>query len=243
MRRLFPLVTLALLALAGCLQMEQTVTLDAKGSGTHEVSLTMPESVLAAIQRAAPANQTAAASNPMALFDKEAVGKELKAAGIELVEHAPETIGKTRRVKITTKFDSPATLRKSPLTGSAAEWEFAPGPKAGTTRVTLYPQGKQAWVDARAKVIDGKVAVDAVANEFFEKRKSQIQGLDVLVRFRLPGKVIEFTRNLELTGEQEVTAHITAEQIKTPEDLIRRLAPRFEVVFDSSAIEVPVDRS
>ena len=56
-------------------------------------------------------------------------------------------------------------------------------------------------------------------------------------------KVIEFTRNLELTGEQEVTAHITAEQIQNPEDLVRRLAPRFEVIFDSSAIQFPVDRS
>lgn len=33
-------------------------------------------------------------------------------------------------------------------------------------------------------------------------------------------------------GDREVTARVTAKQIKTPKDLVRRLAPRYEVIFD-----------
>jgi hypothetical protein len=85
-------------------------------------------------------------------------------------------------------------------------------------------------------------AVDAVASEFFARRRAQLAGLDVTVRFRLPGDVLQWTRNLQKTGDREVTARITAEQIKTPEDLVRRLAPRFQVVFDATGLDFPVER-
>ncbi|HLQ37508.1 MAG TPA: hypothetical protein VK348_06890, partial [Planctomycetota bacterium] len=65
--------------------------------------------------------------------------------------------------------------------------------------------------------------------------------LDLVLRLKLPGKVLVWTRNLEKTGEQEVVAHITAEQIQTPGDLVRRLAPRFEVVLDSTGCSLPLD--
>ena len=39
---------------------------------------------------------------------------------------------------------------------------------------------------------------------------------------------------------REVVARVTAEQIKTPQDLVRRLAPRFEVIFDASACKLPL---
>lgn len=40
------------------------------------------------------------------------------------------------------------------------------------------------------------------------------------------------TRNMAKAGDREVTARVTAKQIKTPKDLVRRLAPRYEVIFD-----------
>ena len=52
--------------------------------------------------------------------------------------------------------------------------------------------------------------------------------------------MLVWTRNLERTGEREVTATITAEQIQTPEDLVRRLAPRFEVIFDATGCKLPL---
>ncbi|MEI6130128.1 MAG: hypothetical protein WCR59_08700, partial [Planctomycetota bacterium] len=131
---------MALFSLQGCLQMEQTVTFTADGSGQHDLVMTLPESVLQEIKRSAAGNQTSTAVDPLALFNKDSVEKELKAAGIELVRHAPETIGKSRRVVIATKFSAPDALAKSPLLGSAAEWEFAgaESPLARLDRTVAY---------------------------------------------------------------------------------------------------------
>ena len=231
-----------LMSLSACLQMEQTITLGADGSGTHDVTMTLPDSTFADARRAALANRTGTAIDPLALFTRATVAKELAAVRIDLVEHKSEAKGSAHTVAIRTRFPDPAALRQSPLTGSAAEWEFAPGPKAGTVRVTLYPQGKQAWRDARERALAMPDTADEVTREFFARRKAQLAGLDVKIRFRLPGKVLLWTRNLDKTGEQEVTASITAEQIQTPEELVRRLAPRFEVVFDAAGCSFPVDR-
>ncbi len=137
-------------------------------------------------------------------------------------------------------FKDFATLQKSPLCGSAAEWVLAAGPRAGTAKLTLYPQGKAAWTEARAKAETMPKAVDPVAAGFFRKRQASLAGLDVVVRFQLPGDVLVWTRNLEKTGDREVTARITAADIQTPEDLVRRLAPRFEVIFDATGCKLPL---
>lgn len=230
------------LALSGCLQVEETITFGADGAGSQHLVMTMPEATLADARRAAAVNQTAAA-DPLALFQRATVEKELTEAGLKLVSHSTKAEGVARKVDLEVAFASPAQLRKSPLIGSMAEWQFAPGPAPGTIELTLYPQGRQAWVEARAKAEAMKEAVDAVATEFFERRREKLAGLDVTLRLRVPGKVLRLTRNLEQTGEDEVTARITQDQIKTPEDLVRRLAPRFQVVFDASGCPAfPIDR-
>jgi hypothetical protein len=228
------------LGLGGCLQLEQTVTLGADGAGSQQVAMTLSEATFAELTRAAGASS---AAGPQALFTEATVAKELEAAGLELATHEASTQDGARRVKLEARFPSPAALRRSPLAGTTAEWTFLPGPAPGTIEVTLYPQGKQAWTDARAKAEAMRTATDAVASEFFARRRAQLAGLDVTLRLRLPGKVLRCTRNLDQTGECEVTARITADQIKSPEDLVRRLAPRFQVVFDASGCPgFPIDR-
>src|SRR5207247_1768990 len=77
MRPVIVSVLAGVLPLAGCLQMEQTITFGADGAGTHEVALTLPEATLAEVRRAAIANQTGTAIDPQALFARETVAKEL----------------------------------------------------------------------------------------------------------------------------------------------------------------------
>ena len=74
---------------------------------------------------------------------------------------------------------------------------------------------------------------DPIATEYFRMRQAQLTGLDVAFRFELPGDVMVWTKNMEKTSAREVVARVYAAQIKTPEDLMRRLAPRFEVIFDA----------
>jgi len=227
--------------LAGCLEVEQTVVLGADGSGRQMVKFTMSRDALTDLQKASGAAQLGAAQNPTAIFEKAAVEAELRTAGMELVRHKATDAGGKRTVDLEATFTDFAALGKSPLCGSNAEWVLAAGPREGTAKLTLYPQGKAAWTDARAKAEAMQGAVDAVAQDFFLKRKKALEGLDVTVRFQLPGDVLVWTRNLEKTGDREVTARITGEQIKTPEDLVRRLAPRFEVIFDAKDCKLPLN--
>jgi hypothetical protein len=238
-----PLVRCAPLLLCGlssCLELEQTITIGADGAGGQDIRLSMTEATLAEVKRAAAATQTDLGANPLLVFDRAVVERELRAAGLDLVSHHVEA-GKGRRtVTLATKFAGIEALGKSPFCGSAAEWEFTAGPMPGTIQATLYPQGRKAWLDARSKAEDLRTSTDPVAADFFRKRQQQIDGLDICVRFRLPGNVLRHTRNLEQTGPREVTARVTAAQIRTSEELVRRLAPRFEVVFDGTGCNLPL---
>lgn len=238
----FASVSAFALLLSGCLEVEETVTFAKDGSGSQALTMTAPEATLNAVRMAASVNQTNASSDPTALFAKEKVEAELTAAGLVLARHETTEIGSSRKVDMQADFSAPSQLRQSPLIGSMAEWQFGKGPVPDTIEVTLFPQGKKAWEEARAKAEAMKEKLDPVASEFFARRKEQLTGLDVTFRLRLPGKVLRYTANLEQTGECEVTAKITAEQIKTPEDLVRRLAPRFQAVFDArECAAFPID--
>lgn len=233
MNPLSALPLLALLALPACLEMEQTIVLDASGGGRQSLRLTLREATIAEVQRASAAAQLGGAQNPAALFDKQLTETELREAGFTLVSHEAKKVPGKRSVAIEATFPDFATLQKSPFCGTAAEWVLAAGPAEGTARLTLYPQGKAAWTEARKKAEQMQASADPVAAEFFRKRQQQLAGLDIKVRFQVPGDVLLWTKNMEKTGPREVTATITAEQIQTPEDLVRRLAPRFELVFDA----------
>jgi hypothetical protein len=229
--------------LAGCLQIEETITIDQVGAGTQDFVMSAPQATLDAVRLAASVNQNGAASDTKVLFVRESMEQELTTRGLELVTHETTEDGTTKKVSMQAKFTSLSALRQSPLVGAAAEWHFGPGPAPDTIEVTLYPQGKKAWTDARIKAEQMKDAIDPVAADFFARRRAQLQGLDVTFRLRLPGKVLRYTANMDQTGDCEVTAKITADQICTPEDLVRRLAPRYQAVFDSRECKTfPIDR-
>jgi hypothetical protein len=240
MRILRALVLVLFPVLGGCLEMDQTVMLSADGSGKQTMRMGIKETTLTEIERASAAAELGGAANPKAVFDKELVGRELAAAGLVLADHTNKQDAGRRVVELSATFPDFATLQKSPLCGSAAEWVLAAGPREGTAKLTLYPQGKAAWIEARAKAEGMQKEVDVVAAEFFRKRQAQLGGLDLTVRFQLPGNVLVWTANMDKTGDREVTARITAEQIKTPQDLVRRLAPRFEVIFDAKGCKLPL---
>jgi len=238
MRGIKSLALLSFLVLGGCLEIEQTVTLSADGSGSQTVHMVMREGLLAELARRQPAAHLGESGDPQAVFVKEKVGRELLAAGLELATHEVASKAGVRTVDLTATFKDFATLQKSPLCGSAAEWELTKGPKPGLGKLTLYPQGKAAWQQAREKAKAMTEELDPVADAFFKSRQTQLAGLDVAVRFKVPGDVLVWTKNMEKTGDREVTARVTADQIKTPKDLVRRLAPRYEVIFDAQATKL-----
>ncbi|MCB9879334.1 MAG: hypothetical protein H6835_17200 [Planctomycetes bacterium] len=233
MRGILAMVLAGCSMLSGCLEFEQKVTLRADGSGTQTVRMTVQEKVLRDLRQAQPAAHLGEAGDPTAVFDEQRVRAELTEAGLELTAHQVDKTAQQRTVELTAAFGSFAVLQKSPLCGSSAEWELAAGPRPGTGRLTLYPQGKLAWQEARKKAEQMRGESDPLVEAFFQKRREQLAGLDVRMCFELPGDVLVWTNNMEKVGAREVAAVVKAEQIKTPEDLVRRLAPRFEVIFDA----------
>ncbi len=240
MRRFRELSFIVVLAASGCLEVDQTVTLAADGSGTQTLRLEIADAMLAEVDRAGVATQAATPIRAQAVFDRDQVGKELNAAGLTLDAHRTQRNGSRRTVELAASFPSFAVLQQGPLAGSRAQWVLAAGPKPGTAKLTLYPQGKAAWTEARVKAETMATEPDAVADAFFRKRQQELAGLDLIVRFRVPGDVLVWTANMEKTGPREVTARVTASQIRTPQDLVRRLAPRFEVIFDASGCSLPL---
>ncbi len=234
------LAFLLFLGLGGCLEIEQTVTVSPTGSGRQTMRMVIRDATLKEVERVSSAAEAGSTELAKAVFDKELVARELGEAGLVLESHQAERKANRRTVELAATFPSFAALQKSPLTGSRAEWELGPGPKAGTARLTLYPQGKAAWTEARAKAEQMQTAADAVAEAFFRKKQQELTGLDLTMRFQVPGDVLVWTANMEKTGVREVTARITADQIKTPQDLVRRLAPRFEVIFDATGCSLPL---
>lgn len=233
---------IVLLPLSACLEMEQTVTIQANGSGSQKLRLGMSDAVLAEARRAAAVTAGADSGSPAQAYDRVAVEKELAALELQLKDHRTYERAGLRWVEAELAFADLPGLRRSPWSGSAPEWEFAQGPVPGTVQITLYPQGREAWGKARLQAEEWQTDPDPTVQGFFEKRRTQLAGLDVTLHFDLPGKVLRWTRNLEKTGDRRVTARVTAEQIKTPADLMRRLAPRFEVVIEDGAVAFPLDQ-
>ena len=68
------LALLLFLPLGACLEMEQTITVEADGSGKQTMKMAMRETTLTDITRTSAAAELGAAPNPRAVFDKELVG-------------------------------------------------------------------------------------------------------------------------------------------------------------------------
>lgn len=235
MRKIEVLALSGCMLLGGCLEVEQTVTLHADGSGTQEVRMVLREQLLAELEQQQAAAEVGVESDSTALFDEAKVRRELAEAGLELTSHAVKREDGKRIVAMAAAFPDFATLGTSPLSGSAAEWMLEPGPKPGLGQLTLFPQGREAWQKAREQATKMQVERDPLTEQFFRRQQQKLAGLDIVIRLRLPGKILMHTPTLQKTDANEVTAHITAGQIKTAADLVRRLAPRYRVIFDARA--------
>ena len=231
--------------LAGCLRLEQTVTIHADGSGNQAVGITIPVRVLEALQQQATArNPIGKAAAVTAVFERAKVEKELAAVGLALTAHKVAEVRRGRRATLAATFDTIEQLGKSPLGGSHADWIFTKGPIKDTILLTYYPQGLAAFLEARKKVVElQKKPNDPTLQRFFAKQKARLKGLDVSVTVNLPGTVLMAYGDLKETGLKQVRARVVAADIKTPKDLILALAPRYQVVFDGRGCKLPLQQA
>jgi hypothetical protein len=230
--------------LTGCLQIEQTVTIDGDGSGTQAIKMTIPERVIEALQVQASAhNHRRKAPDMTAVFQRAKVEKELVAAGLKLTEHKVVEARHGRRAELAVRFENLEQLGRSPLSGSRADWVFEEGPLKGTIQLSYYPLGRAAWAEAQKKVQElDKKPNDPILQGFFAKQKEQLEGLDISVTINLPGTVLMAYGKLKETGLKQVRARVRAADVKKPRDLVLALAPRYRVVFDGRGCKLPLEK-
>jgi hypothetical protein len=237
-----PLVLGIAFALTSCLEIEQTIALAPDGSGRQKVTLGLTDRVLGLLRRSSAAvDASLGAADPHLLFDEARVRSELQEAGLKLEHHRAFENRQRRCVEIEASFPTIAVLRRSPLSGSAAEWRFVRGEKPGTVHVILYPQGRAAWRRAREQAREIETAPDPNLLAFFERRREELRGLEIELSLRLPGAVLACSSNLTRIGRDAVAAKITDGDVRTPRDLVLLLAPRYEVLIDGRGCAFPLE--
>lgn len=218
-------------SLSGCLKVECNVTVHADGSGTQQLRIEVPDAKVGSI--ADDNEQLAILRQARDLFNMDLVNTCLNSSDIRLTSHTSRLQGGLRTLDMTVTFPKTSSLHALPLFGGPTEWTVTAGPNDDTAKMTLYPRGKNAWKEARAKALSLDEKMEPAVADQFRKTKETLAGLDLTLRIHLPGDVQGFTNNFEKTGAREVSAHVTFADIRTPQDLLRRMAPRFEVIFDA----------
>jgi hypothetical protein len=231
------------LLLGGCLEMQREVTLAADGSGTDRLVLALTDEVLSTARSFAGASQEDLRDRaPDDVFREESVARELRSAGLEPTGYRLRRERRARFVEIDATFASLAVLRQSPLAGPRAEWSFTAGPKAGQVRVRFWPQGREAHETAeqQAKEIE-RNGLDETRRIWFERQRARIAGLDLRFALVLPGDVIEHGGGWRQDGARTMRAAVTAEDVTSAAQLVRLLAPQWEVLFDGRACRLALD--
>jgi hypothetical protein len=236
-------LVLPLLLLAGCLEIEQSVTLRADGSGTHRCVLDVGDDVLRTVRAfSAAADAAARRTDPALVFQEAHVREELTRAGLQLVAFGSQEARGRRTLDISATFTAVSGLKQSPLSGGRAEWYLLRGETNGTLKLVLYPQGKDAHEAGRQKLLalEQKGADDAMRS-YFEKQRQSLAGLKIKLALELPGDIQACSANWSKDGARVVRATITGADIRSPRDLVALLAPRYEVTFDGRGCKLPVD--
>jgi hypothetical protein len=228
--------------LSSCLQMDQEVKLAADGSGTQRVVLDLTPQVLStAAKFAGVARPGESSGDPQAVFRADKVRAELEEAGLTMTTHGSETVRGVRRLTIEAEFKSTEVLQQSPLGGGRAQWLFVRGTEAGTLRVIYYPQGREAHEQALVQVARmASGGADEAEQRWFEQQKARLNGLDLRFTVTLPGDVKSVSSNWTVEGHRTCRAVIRAGDVKSPSDLVRLLAPRYEAVIDGRSVTIPV---
>ncbi|MCB9888369.1 MAG: hypothetical protein H6836_02245 [Planctomycetes bacterium] len=222
--------------LAGCLELEQTITIAPDGSGTHRLRMKMPLRLLCKLEAQAAVVRPQADRAQLevaAIFKRDKAGRELASAGMTLRKHEVLERRDTRVLQMEAGFKGLSELRRNPLTGGQADWILKKGP-AGRTALFFFPMGKQAWKDAQLRIKELERKPSALMLAYFRSKQAELRGLDLKLTLELPGRVVGRSANLSAGAKpNQVVAHIDAASIRTPRDLLASLAPCYAIEFDS----------
>jgi hypothetical protein len=229
----FPLLALlgSLLLSVSCIRVEQTLTLQADGSGTFDLRYGMSEEDAAEMKRmagqAAEAEGLAAGEAPQSPFDfdEESVRKdfeEYRSSGVTLEKVKSETVDGWKYINLTVRF---ASLK------SLAETEFVSDRGLSLTR---RPDGHYEFRQA-APPQETEPDVGAVGDMMNEVMK----GFHATVRVVVPSRIVE--SNADRAEDRAVTWEFDLARDARALERARKMDLR--VVFDGQGIDLPDFRS
>lgn len=232
------------ICLTGCLELELEVELKADGSGTQHMVLGMTDKTVHSVRTSAAAlDASGKRTDPLSVFDAKQVTDELESLGLVVKNHRSYREGAREFVDVEAEFQAFKTLQASTLFGAEGEWFALAGRNAGGIRIVYYPRGHDAWLAAKQRAAELRAQPTAAQKQFFSTQKRKLQGFDVGFRLTLPGDIDYCSSNLTCDGKRAVVASVDAKQIKTAADLVRALAPRYEVEFAGAGTKIPLDRA
>ncbi len=231
--------------LSACFEMEVEVKISADGSGRQELTIGMTDLATNTLRQSAIAlNAAGDRADPMEIYQRSKAEKLLTEQGLVMSEY--RTYRERRRdfVQIAADFKALSQLNGAGVLGAQAEWYMLPGRNDGGIRLLFFPRGHEAWMAAleQAKKTPSLAEMGLVERQYFERQQERMGSFMVKLKLELPGSVDYCSSNLEQTGARRVEMQVNAGDIDNPADLIKAMAPRFEVEFDGSGCEIALDK-
>lgn len=229
-KRIHGLVVLWALCLAGCLQVEETITLLPDGSGTLELSYAVPAATAEELESAFAdegANGSSGGEGGGLNFDEAAIReefKELESFGVTLesVSSGKTADWETMRMKV--RFTSLDGLARTPLMSDRA--------------MTLKKERGGSYIlrqtSATAAAAGGTPGADDPEME--QMIRDMMKGFKVAVRINTPGKVLDTSAPEHDNG----SASWVFDLDQDPKALEKLAGLDMWIRFDGSALDLPV---
>ena len=168
---------LSLSFLTGCIQVEETITLNADGSGTMELAYSVAEEQAAMMESAVSGEEALEAGEDFS-FSADAIRKqfqEMEFEGVELLRADSSVQNGRRNISMAVKFKSLAALSETPLLSERS--------------VALKKTGEGLFTFSQ-KASAPAVSAESGA-EMAAFMQSMLQGLKVEIRVKAPGPITE----------------------------------------------------
>ncbi len=175
MRKLLVTGLLALPFFAGCIQVEETITLNADGSGTMELSYSVAEEQAAMMESAVSGEEALDAGEDFS-FSADAIRqqfKEMEFEGVELLRADSSVQNGRRHISMAVKFNSLSALAETPLLSER--------------KVSLKKTGEGEYTFSQ-KANTAAISPESGA-EMAAFMQSMLQGLKVEIRVKAPGPI------------------------------------------------------
>lgn len=224
------LVLGAMLALAGCIKVDQTLTLNADGSGTLAMRYGMPEQAIAQLQ----AIQQMAAQGGEGLevqqeapfdFEPEQVRADFEASkpeGVELTALSSEVVDGWKYIDLTLAFDDIGALKRTEMF-EKSNLSIEPTPD-GNYRITQRGGGDTE--------LPGGEAADA---QLMQQMAAMLAGFRIAQTVVVPGDIIE-TNAPQVDGRRASWVFDIAQD----PNVIQTIADtNLELVFDGDGVALP----